>query len=248
MPLHDWSRIDAGIFHHFHHSWIEEMQRALNAGLLPPDYYALAEQHAAGFGPDVLTLQANGDDDESEQPAPAEGGLLLAPPPIPATAEADLDFYRRKQNVVAVRHVTGDRIIAMIEVVSQGNKSSGNAIRSFVQKALELLDRGIHLLILDLHSPGPRDTNGVHGEIWSDLTIDNYSLPSDKRLTLAAYESAGSIRAFVKHVAVGDLLPEMPLFLFRNRQVPVPLERTYEAAFAALPRRWQVVLQRQSGV
>ena len=25
MPVHDWSRVDAGIFHHFHHAWIEEI-------------------------------------------------------------------------------------------------------------------------------------------------------------------------------------------------------------------------------
>ena len=58
MAIHDWSRVDAGIFHHFHHGWIEELQRALNGGVLPADYYALAEQFAGGFGPDVLTLQS----------------------------------------------------------------------------------------------------------------------------------------------------------------------------------------------
>jgi hypothetical protein len=50
MPVHDWTHVDAGILHAFHHSWIEEIARALNRGLLPPDYYALPEQHAAGFG------------------------------------------------------------------------------------------------------------------------------------------------------------------------------------------------------
>src|ERR1700739_539434 len=44
MPVHDWTRVGAGIFHDFHHAWIEEIKRALNAGLLPDDYYALAEQ------------------------------------------------------------------------------------------------------------------------------------------------------------------------------------------------------------
>ena len=62
MPVLDWSRVEAGIFHHFHHSWIEELQRTLNRGVLPSDYYAMAEQHAAGFGPDVLTLQAPAED------------------------------------------------------------------------------------------------------------------------------------------------------------------------------------------
>ena len=41
MPIHDWTRVDAGIFHAFHHDWITEIARALNRGLLPADYYAL---------------------------------------------------------------------------------------------------------------------------------------------------------------------------------------------------------------
>jgi hypothetical protein len=56
MPIHDWTRVDAGIFHDFHHSWIEEIKRALNRGLLPAEYYALAEQITSNLGPDVLTL------------------------------------------------------------------------------------------------------------------------------------------------------------------------------------------------
>src|SRR5438445_2447916 len=57
MPMHDWARVPAGIFHAFHHRWISAISDVLNAGLLPDAYYALPEQQAAGFGPDVLTLQ-----------------------------------------------------------------------------------------------------------------------------------------------------------------------------------------------
>ncbi len=57
MPIHDWTRVDAGIFHAFHHSWIEEISRSLNRGLLPTEYYALAEQITGDLGPDVLTLR-----------------------------------------------------------------------------------------------------------------------------------------------------------------------------------------------
>jgi len=46
MPLHDWTRVDGGIFHAFHVTWIPEIQKVLNSGLLPEGYYALAEQHA----------------------------------------------------------------------------------------------------------------------------------------------------------------------------------------------------------
>ena len=51
MPIHDWTRVNPGIFHHFHLEWIGDLSRVLNRGLLPPDYYALAEQIAGGFGP-----------------------------------------------------------------------------------------------------------------------------------------------------------------------------------------------------
>src|SRR5262245_53148047 len=58
MPAHDWTKVPAGIFHHFHLEWIASTAHALNHGLLPEDYYALAEQYAGVFGPDVLTLKS----------------------------------------------------------------------------------------------------------------------------------------------------------------------------------------------
>src|SRR6266511_5485091 len=142
MPIHDWTRVEAGIFHDFHHAWIEEIKRALNGGLLPDDYCAMAEQHAAGSGPDVLTLQGAGDEETKARPMNSNGGggLLLASPRLQPTAETEMEFYRRKQNTVPVRHVGGDRVVAMVEVVSPGNKGGRNALRAFVEKAAELLD------------------------------------------------------------------------------------------------------------
>src|SRR5205085_6030764 len=86
------------------------------------------------------------------------GGGPAAPaaaPTLTPTAETDMEFYRRKQTPVVVRHVSGDRVVAMIEVVSPGNKAARHAIRSFVEKAAELLDRRIQLLIIDLLPPRP---------------------------------------------------------------------------------------------
>ncbi len=248
MPVHDWTRVEAGIFHDFHHSWIDELKRSLNSGLLPEGYYALAEQRAAGFGPDVLTLDAQDDEWEAEAEgsgAPTGAGpLLLAPPRVRITAETEMAFYRRKQNAVVVRHISGDRMVAVIEVVSPGNKSGRPSMQAFVEKAADLLNRGIHLLILDLHPPGPRDPQGIHGLIWEDICGEKYAAPADKPLTLAAYESSIVIRAFVEPLAVGDRLTDMPLFLKPGGHVLVPLESTYEGAFAALPARWRKVLER----
>ena len=30
MPVHDWTRVDAGLFHHFHQDWTIELCRSLN--------------------------------------------------------------------------------------------------------------------------------------------------------------------------------------------------------------------------
>src|SRR5437588_8415617 len=82
MPVHDWTRVDAGIFHAFHHDWITEIARALNRGLLPPDYYALPEQIAGGLGPDVLTLRKPGDNGSPPHVAASpQGGIALAVSP-----------------------------------------------------------------------------------------------------------------------------------------------------------------------
>jgi hypothetical protein len=216
MSVHDWTRVDAGVFHHFHHSWIEEIKRVLNGQLLSENHYAMIEQ---------LTVR---------------GRSKRASPSVPITA---MEFYRRKQNAVAVRHVSGDRVVAMVEVVSPGNKSSRNALRSFVEKAAELLNERIHLLILDVHPPGPRDPAGIHGAIWEEIAGHEYDAPPDRPLTFAAYETELTVRAYVEHLAVGQQLVSMPLFLEPGGQVPVPLEQTYQAAFAAMPRRWQTVLE-----
>jgi hypothetical protein len=54
MPVHDRSRVGAGVFHDFHRAWIVEIRNVLNDGLPAPDHYALAEQIVGDLGPDVL--------------------------------------------------------------------------------------------------------------------------------------------------------------------------------------------------
>jgi hypothetical protein len=245
MPVHDWTLVEAGIFHAFHHEWVSEIGRALNRGLLPVDYYALPEQVAAGFGPDVLTLQDQRPRAEDE---PAGGGVATATrlqtrPQTRFTDETDAEFYRRKKSSIAIRHVSGDRLVAMLEIVSPGNKASRHAFKALVDKACELLEHRIHLLLVDPFPPGPRDPNGIHAAIWAEVKDGPFILPPDKPLMLVAYECDLITRAYIEPVAVGDVLPEMPLFLEPNGCVKVPLEATYQTAFEVMPRRWREVLQ-----
>ena len=248
MPLHDWTRVSHGTWHAFHLSWISEIQEALNDGLLPPQYYAQAEQIAGPMGPDVLALQepdaphANGK--PGAQPADEPGGVAVAtaPPRTRLTAETETNDYILKRRTVVIRHSSGDRIVALLEIVSPGNKSAQHAIDSFVGKAREALVRGYHLLVVDLFPPGPRDPNGIHGAIWGGLSDEPFALPADEPLTLVAYSAGPRKKAYIEPTAVGRALIDMPLFLTPDTYVNVPLEGTYAAAYRGVPRKWKAVL------
>jgi Protein of unknown function (DUF4058) len=242
MPMHDWTRVPAGIFHAVHHRWISAISDDLNAGLLPPEFYALPEQQAAGFGPDVLTLQTTANHDSAEN-STGTATALVTRPQTRFTAESETEFYRRKKSSVVVRHVSGDEIVAMVEIISPGNKNSRRAFQEFISKAFALLEARVHLLIVDPFPPTSRDPNGIHAVLWEEDDQQPFQLPAEKRLTIVAYECALTTRAFIEPVAVGDRLPDMPLFLEAERFVNVPLEATYATAFAVQPERWKRVLE-----
>ena len=244
MPVHDWTLVGAGTFHDFHCGWVVEIRNALNNGVLPPDFYAQAEQIAGDMGPDVLTLQTSGPPEELP-PEGSSGGtaVAVAPPKVRFTATAEMDQYALKRRTVVVRHSSEDQIIALLEILSPGNKGSRHALRSVVDKAVHALGRHLHLLLLDLFPPGPRDPQGIHGAVWAEISNEPFVLPPDKPLTLAAYSAGPSKKAYVNTVAVGDALPDMPLFLDPDTYVNVPLEATYQAAWRGLPQRWRRVLE-----
>ncbi len=247
MPLHDWSRVEAGICHDFHTVWIGYLRTALNSGLLPPEYYALAEQVAGDIGPDVLTLREPSDDahailTEAEE---NEGGLgvAVAPPKVFLTAHTDDEIYAKKQRHLAIRYVSGNRVVALIEILSPGNKHSQYDFDRVIDKAVAALEQGIHLLLIDPQPPSSYDPQGLHGALWHYLTGTDYQAPPGRDRTLAAYTAGWGKTAYVEPIAVGQALPEMPLFLKRDRYINVPLEETYQAAYAGVPRIYRKVLE-----
>ena len=247
MPVHDWGRVKPAIFHHFHTKWIVTISDALNGGLLPDEFYALSEAHAKVGIADVLTLEkgrGEGSGDEFEGPIHRGATAVAEARPkvrLIETAEADAIFARQRQ--IAIRRSSDDHIVALIEIVSPGNKSSRTALDRFIRKASRALKKGWHLLILDLHRPALRDPQGIHGALWPEVGGTSYEAPADKPLTLAAYEAGFPKTAYVEPIAVGDPLPEMPIFLAPGWYVNVPLGPTYEAAWRGVPRRWRDVVE-----
>jgi hypothetical protein len=240
MPMHDWTRVDDGIYHDFHTGWIGELRKVLNGGTLPKGYYALAEQQTEDYRPDVPTLHRPRPDDESTEP----GGIAVAaaPPKVEFTATADRKAYTAKRRTLVIHHRSNDRVVAMIELVSQGNKRTRRELDGFVRKACGLIEAGVHLLVVDPFPPGKRDPEGLHGAIWSELQDESYRRPEGRPLTLASYSAGPVTTARVQPYAVGDALPDMPLFLTADHYVPVALERAYLGAWEGTPEEVREVV------
>src|SRR5262245_42313831 len=246
MPIHDWTCVDAGIFHDFHHEWITTIKHAVNRELKGTDYYALAEQVAGGLGPDIRTLQRPVDGKKSKTPGSKrpQGGVALAdaPPRVRFRIANVPNWYATKKKSVTIRHVSEHRAVAVLEILSPGNKSSRSALNTFVRKTQVLLAAGVHLALVDLFPPTRRDPEGIHPIVWGEDDADVFRFDRTKPLTCASYIGGPLAEAFVEPVAVGDELPPLPVFLTPADYVSVPLEATYEEAFAAVPEVWQGVL------
>jgi hypothetical protein len=247
MPVHDWTLVEAGIFHDFHTAWVPEIRTVLNDGLLPPGYYALAEQHAGRPITDILTLHVSPPPLTPPLPLPPDtGGIAVAdaPPQVRRRQTIEPAALARRRSI-AIRHVSGHRLVALIEIVSPANKDRAQHVEDFAAKIVDALDVGVHVLIIDLFPPGPHDPQGMHGVIHQRLTLSEepYDLSTDEPLTLVSYASGFKVEICLNHLAVGAVLPEMPVFLRPDRYVNVPLETTYHAAYRGMPAFWKDFLE-----
>ncbi len=213
MPIHDWTKVDAGIFHAFACGWWSELARWWNANTDPDLSYALI---APAFG------------------SPSDPDYLNPPA---------AEFHVRRRQTVVIHSAKNHTPLASIEIISPGVKQKQSALEAVVQKVRTSLRDGIQLLVIDLFPPGPHEPQGLHSLIWSEFSTTLCPSPVHKPLTLAAYVAGEAVRGYVESLAVGDVLTDMPLFLTRDLYVSVPLEATYAAAWATVPRPWREVLE-----
>ncbi|MFM9964805.1 MAG: hypothetical protein ACKV2Q_26660 [Planctomycetaceae bacterium] len=95
----------------------------------------------------------------------------------------------------------------------------------------------------DLFPPSKTNPQGIHRELWQYFNPEEFQQPADKPLSLAAYSASVTPVAYVEPIAVGQDLPEMPLFLSLDRYINVPLEPTYRCAYEGVPERWRRVIE-----
>jgi hypothetical protein len=232
MPLHDWTRATPGMFPDFHSSWLTDLKRTLNRGLLPPGFYAMAEQRASLYGPDVLTFATG----PRPQPATHAGnGVALAEPrtarkvvshAIPTTGRA-----------LTVRHAAGKRVVAVIEVVSPANKDRPEHVGDFAGKVATLVGNGVHVAVIDILPPGKHDPAGIPAAIWEGLDTEPEPVgpPPGRPMTFSGFRADVKPIAYLDYAGIGDELPGVPLYLEGDLFVTIPLEQTYLTNYNELP-------------
>ena len=258
--LHDWTRAPAGAWHHFHFYWVAELGRTLNAGLLPDPYYAYAEPQTGvsvdggggdeddpdetdrfggrRFEGDLLTLKRGGD---AAGDGAFGGGVALAERPPRAAVTAPLPLVAAGPRRIAVRHRSGDRTVALIEVASRV-RTGISRIVAFGQRIEAALRAGVHVLLIDPFPATPLLPAGLPGEV-ADRFGGDYEPPGGEVRAVASYRAAGeATTSFLDPLPVGGRLPEVPLFLTAERYVNLPLADGYAAAWAACPRHVRALL------
>ena len=244
MPVHDWTRVDAGTFHDFHNTWIGLLRNALNEGVLPTGYYAMAEQHMSGYIADVLTPSKS-----VEPPStPISGGVAVAEAPPKVRLKVSLSpTARALRKTLVIRHRSRNRIVALIEIVSSANKDRREHVEAFLDKIEDALAHGIHVLVVDLFPPGSHDARGLHAALWDRLGDNPNDPPAGEPLTLASYVADVPVEAYLENLAVGRVLPDMPLFLDPETYINTPMEATYQAAWRGTGEPLREVLEKPRG-
>lgn len=243
MPIHDWSRVSAGTFHDFHNTWISEVKVRLNEGLLPDGYYAQSEQYAGAYRADILTLKV---DEIDHDPMRSGGAVAVAenPPRVSRKVVArEIDGFRLRRRTIAVRRTNDHEIVALIEIASPANKDRQQSVRQFVKKVEDSIEQGWHVLVVDLLPPGRSDPAGLNVAICENIG-DVEPDPTGKALSLASYVAMPMPEAHLEWLGVGDVLPDMPLFLSPETYVNIPLETTYMTAFRGTAAIWRAVLEK----
>lgn len=247
--MHDWTRVDPNDYHHFHGRWIFAITDSLNGGLLPDGYFALAEHTTPPIIPDVVTLTVP---DEQRSPSfgsSGPGGLAVLDSPTAIVATAPGRKRRPAgRRRVAIHHARSRQIVAVIEIVSPGNKSHKAEFADLIGKTVQLLQQGIHVLLIDPFPPTARDPHGIHATVWKELTGKPFTPPPGKPLTVASYAALGgnTFSAYVEPLAVGDPLPSVPMHLTDEYHITLPLDESYRAAWQSFPAALRSIVEDNS--
>lgn len=228
MPLQDWSVAADNVFRAFHLLLLGDLSRALNDHVLPAGYFARPEEYLGPFQADVLTLESGGALGSSAR-SRAEAADL-----VPTATIAPPRFDPLRQRRLTVFSARDERRVAVIEVVSPGNKDSARRARQLTDKLIECLASGLHVLVIDLLPPTAA-APGFGAAVARELGSDAVAPVGRCTTSFECQPEPLAVQVYQRELALGRALDAPPLFLEPGRHVELPLEETYASAFRGLP-------------
>jgi hypothetical protein len=199
---------------------------------LPPGYAARPNvKLGVDVEADVGTLEQSG-----HEPAEEGGGVATAvwAPPRPTLSVA-VDFHRLDVFEVQVHREGGLEMVAAIELVSPRNKDRPTARRPFATKCAAYLLAGVSVIVVDVVT---ERRENLYTVLLDQLAVAPDD-PGPGELYAVACRTVppdepGRLETWVAPLAVGSVLPTLPLWLEADLAVPLELERSYEATFGEL--------------
>lgn len=208
----------------FHGAWAAAMARLLNAGVLPPGYYAMPFLDRDGpVEIDVAALREfdPGGPGDTGPWAPAAAGLAVAVE-WPAVDEARVEVFVDD----------GDpRLAAAVELVSPRNKDRPRAREAFAARCAGHLRHGCGLVVVDSVTTRRVD---LHADLLVALGAEP-GPPGPAVLSAVSYRAVGRgeegrLLAWPAALEVGQPLPTVPLWVVGDLVVPLDLEASHAAA------------------
>lgn len=226
-PQHHWES--------FHSNWATRLADLLNDSLLPPEFIAEEHTHAGTrLEIDVATFEQQ--EAATGVRASGSGGTAVLPqlvysPPAPQFTIPAVLADRFEVRVFAT--AAGMTLVAVIELVSPGNKDRPEECRAFATKCASYLYQGVSLIIIDIVTN--RQAN-LHNEMMRLMNANaTTGFPPSTNLYAVAYRPVmraerPEVDVWPVACALGEPLPTLPLRLTGDLFVPVDFESTYDEA------------------
>jgi hypothetical protein len=236
MPLFDHFRPPLYPHHHwesFHSNWATRIADGI-AAVLPPEFQVEEHTHAGpGFEIDVATYEG-----EALPHDGASAGLALAtraaPTYAPPVPDATLPAAFPDTFEVRVFSTTaGLTLVAVIELVSPGNKDRLAERRAFATKCASYLAQGVSLIVVDVVTS--RHAN-LHNDVMRLMeAAPGLDFPAETALYAVAYRPVRraereEIDLWRRRLTIGEPLPTLPLRLTGDVFVEVDFEAAYQEA------------------
>jgi hypothetical protein len=219
----------------FHGLWAAALVERLNRDVLGEEYFADMQVHLSSqVEVDVATLEEGphgGSGKRSSATATAVATSSAWAPPAAALVMPTV--YPDDIEVQVFATTAGATLAAAIELVSPGNKDRPDTCRAFAAECVAYLTRGIGLIVVDIVT---NRLANLHNEVVGLLGHDGaFLMQPAASLYAVAYRpshqtSGDQIEMWPEPLAVGQLLPTLPLALRNAGVVPVDFEATYREA------------------